>query len=127
MKRMDVAGAAGIPACLKGAVDDPREAGARQRPGACRIRNIMTGVDPDRPARATARFRREHGRDRGAGIAVDGRTVRGAVDGAGRQTHVPGASTHGASAPHDFIEEMRLRSKQVRTRELKDTPQSVER
>ncbi len=59
----------------------------------------MTEVEPDRPARATARFRRGHGWDQGAGIAVDARTVRGAVDGEGRQTHVPGAGTHGASAP----------------------------
>ena len=59
----------------------------------------MIKVDPDQLARATARFCREHGWDQGAGIAVDGKTICGAVDDEGRQTHVLGASTHGASAP----------------------------
>ncbi len=76
-----------------------RTGGARQRPGICRIRSIMVRAGPGRPARATARFRRGHGRDQGAGIAADARTVRGAVGGGGRQTHAPGAGTHGASAP----------------------------
>ena len=144
MRKLNVAEAAGILACLKGTVDDPREAsgrrhriesllalctaatlcgatgwqsihewiqslspamldrfrcrridGVHQRPSVYCIRNIMIKVDPGQLARATARFCREHGWDQGAGIAVDGKTVRGA----GRQTHVPGASTHGASAP----------------------------
>ena len=148
MRKMNVAEAAGILACLKGTVDDPREAsgrrhriesllalriaatlcgatgwqsihewiqslspamldrfrcrridGAHQRPSVYCIRNIMIKVDPGQLARAPARFCRERGWDQGAGIAVDGKTVRGAVDGEGRQTHVPGASTHGASAP----------------------------
>ena len=148
MKKMNVAEAAGILACFKGAVDDPREAGGlrhriesllalctaatlcgatgwksihewiqslspamldhfrcrkidgvHQRPSIYCIRNIMIKVDPDQLARATARFCREHGWDQGAGIAVDGKTICGAVDDEGRQTHVLGASTHGASAP----------------------------
>jgi len=73
--------------------------GVYQVPGVSCIRNIRIQVDPDPLARATARFCREHGWDPGAGIAVDGKTLCGAVDGAGRQTPVLGASTHGASAP----------------------------
>ena len=73
--------------------------GVHERPSIYCIRNIMTKVDPDQLARATARFCREHGWDQGAGIAVDGKTIRGAVDDAGRQTHVLGVSGHDASAP----------------------------
>ena len=73
--------------------------GVHQRPSIYCIRNIMIRVDPDQLARATARFCREHGWDQGAGIAVDGKTIRGARDDAGRQTHVLGVSSHGASAP----------------------------
>ncbi len=53
---------------------------------------LKTFADPNR-------FCRDHGRDQGAGIAVERRTIRGAVDDEGRQTRVLGASTHGASAP----------------------------
>ena len=69
--------------------------GVHQRPSIYCIRNIMTKVDPDQLARATARFCREHGWDQGAGIAVDGKTICGAVDDEGRQTHVLGASGQG--------------------------------
>ena len=73
--------------------------GVHERPSVSCIRNIMIKADPDQLARATARFCAEHGRDQDAGIAVDGKTICGAVDEEGRQTHVLGASSHGLSAP----------------------------
>ena len=73
--------------------------GAHECPSICCIRNIMIKVDPDQLDRATARFCREHGWEQDEGIAVDGKTICDAVDDDGRQTHVLGASSHGASAP----------------------------
>ena len=50
--------------------------GVHERPGIHSIRNMMIRVEPDQLAPATARFCRDHGWDQGAGIAVDGKTVR---------------------------------------------------
>ena len=73
--------------------------GKHERPSIYCIRNIMITVDPEQLACATARFCREHGWDRGEGIAVDGKTIRGARDDEGRQTHVLGICSHETSAP----------------------------
>ena len=78
----------------------PRDGnGTHDLPSIYCIRNIMVTVDPDQLAVATASFCRDHGWDQGAGIAIDGKTIRGAVDDEGRKTHVLGASSHDASAP----------------------------
>ena len=78
----------------------PRDGnGTHDLPSIYCIRNIMVTVDPDQLAAATTRFCRNHGWDLGAGIAIDGKTIRGAVDDEGRKTHVLGASSHDASAP----------------------------
>ncbi len=73
--------------------------GTHDLPSIYCIRNIMVTVDPDQLAAATARFCRDHGWDQGAGIAIDGKTIRGAVDDEGRKTHVLGASSHGTATP----------------------------
>ncbi len=73
--------------------------GTHDLPSIYCIRNIMVTVDSDQLATATARFCRDHGWDQGAGIAIDGKTIRGAVDDEGRKTHVLGASSHGTATP----------------------------
>ena len=52
--------------------------GVHDRPSIYCIHSIMVRVDPDQLARATARFCRELAWDKGAGVPVDGDTIRGA-------------------------------------------------
>ena len=72
---------------------------ARMNSRASCIRNVMVTVDPAQLATATARFCRDHGCDQHAGIAIDGKTIRGAVEDEGRKAHVLGASSLGTATP----------------------------
>ena len=73
--------------------------GTHNLPSIYCIRNIMVTVNPDQLSAATARFCRDHGWEQDPGIAIDGKTICGAVDDEGRKTHVLGASSHGTATP----------------------------
>ena len=72
--------------------------GRHELPGEWVIRDVLVRVDPEQPAAALRAWQEAHGGGRGTALAVDGKTMRGAVDGEGRRTHVPGIVGHGSAA-----------------------------
>jgi len=70
-----------------------REKGKRVAPSLSIIRNVLIGVDPDDLETALQRWTATYGK-KDASLAIDGKTMRGAIGEDGRQTHIMSAIGH---------------------------------
>jgi len=70
-----------------------REKGKRVAPSLSIIRNVLIGVDPDGLETALQRWTATYGK-KDASLAIDGKTMRGAIGEDGRQTHIMSAIGH---------------------------------
>ena len=73
--------------------------GRHERPSEWLIRDILVRVDPEQLDAALRAWQEAHGGGRDTALAIDGKTMRGAVDDDGRQTHVLGIVGHESAAP----------------------------
>lgn len=62
------------------------------------IRDVLVRVDPDQLDAALRTWQEARGGGRDTALAIDGKTMRGAVDEYGRQTHVLGIVGHESAA-----------------------------
>jgi hypothetical protein len=81
------------------------EHGRRVVPSPYVIRDVLVRVDPVALDRALQRWNEAHGQadDR---LAIDGKTMRNAIDAQGRQTHIMsviGHQTHGCYTPKKSV------------------------
>ena len=67
--------------------------GAYERPSIYCLRNAIVKVAPEELDAALRAWFSAHGHD-DASLAIDGKTMKGAVDEAGRQVHILGACGH---------------------------------
>ena len=72
--------------------------GAYERPSIYCLRNAIVRVAPDELDAALRAWFVAHGHD-DASLAIDGKTMKGAVDEAGRQVHILGACGHETAIP----------------------------
>ena len=72
--------------------------GAYERPSIYCLRNAIVKVAPDELDSALRAWFSAHGHD-DASLAIDGKTMKGAVDEAGRQVHILGACGHETAIP----------------------------
>ncbi len=70
-----------------------RRDGRDRPPGLSAIRSLLIRVDPARRDAALGTWHEAHGSGDSA-LAIDGKTIRGAIDDDGKQTHVPGIIGH---------------------------------
>ena len=73
--------------------------GRHERPSEWLIRDILVRVDPEQLDAALRAWQEAHGGGRDTALAIDGKTMRGAVDDDGRRTHILGIVGHGTAAP----------------------------
>jgi hypothetical protein len=62
-------------------------------PSRTTIRNVLTRVDPDLLDRALQEWNKQFG-EADEGLAIDGKTMRNAIDEDGNQTHILGVVGH---------------------------------
>ncbi len=72
--------------------------GRHELPSEWVVRDVLVRVDPEQLDAALRAWQEAHGGGRGTALAIDGKTMRGAVDGEGRRTHVLGIVGHGSAA-----------------------------
>ena len=70
-----------------------RRDGRDRPPGLSAIRSLLIRVDPARRDAALGTWHEAHGSGDSA-LAIDGKTIRGAIDDDGKQAHVPGIIGH---------------------------------
>jgi len=68
-------------------------------PSRTTIREVLTRVDPDELDHALQRWNAQYG-EADEGLAIDGKTMRNAVDENGRQTHILGVVGHQTQICH---------------------------
>ena len=73
--------------------------GRHERPSEWVIRDVLIRVDPEQLDAALRAWQEAHGGGRDTALAIDGKTMRGAVDDDGCQTHVLGIVGHASAAP----------------------------
>ena len=71
--------------------------GVRRPPSMSTIRNVVIRVDPDQLDEALRKWQEAHGSG-DAALAIDGKTLRGAIDEDGTQAHVMSAVGHETKA-----------------------------
>ena len=71
--------------------------GSRVRPSLSTIRNVLVRVDPGQLDEALRKWREVHGGGDEA-LAIDGKTLKGALDDDGVQAHVMSVVGHGTKA-----------------------------
>lgn len=76
-----------------------RRNGVRKPPCQSTIRTVLMSVDPAQLDRALQRWHQQHGADDGA-LAIDGKTLRNAIDAQGMQAHVMSVVGHDTKATY---------------------------
>ena len=75
-----------------------RRAGQYRPPSLSAMRSVLIRVDPVQLDAALRTWHEAHGGD-DRGLAIDGKTIRGAIDADGKQAHVLGIVGHDSKAP----------------------------
>ena len=76
-----------------------RRSGVRKPPCRSTIRSLLIRVDPSQLDRALQRWHHQHG-EPDAALAIDGKTLRNAIDDAGKQAHVMSVVGHHTKATY---------------------------